>query len=432
MLLFGLVAATGCKKPEDDLGLDLLDPADTLGLRTVDSTSIIAWPHVQEPFSTSSLSLNLLGSYVDDRFGQVTSNIVAQVALSANNVGPANSNLVCDSLVLDFVYNAADPTYGDLDPQVITVHRITEDLSIDSTYKNDRVPQFDPTDLVVGAPHLFTPDTLHGVVIDGDTLVPQLRIPLSLSLGQEFLSHWGGAELADNTAFVSYFKGLYVAPQAGARADRQGGIWYFNLRDGNSKLTLYYHDSTVGLAQHFDFVFGTTSVRYTQTSFDRSVATDPRVREALADSTRGQQEIYVQSLGGIRSEVRFPFLDQYAGTHKAIAKAELVIPISGPYYYFYEPPVQVFAFRKADDGTDLLVPDQISGQGTVGGIFDATAQEYRFNITRWVQGVINGTYANTGLGLAAGSSGVSANRATLSGPAAADKPMKLLLTFTTY
>ncbi|HEX2616399.1 MAG TPA: DUF4270 family protein, partial [Flavobacteriales bacterium] len=266
-----------------------------------------------------------------------------------------------------------------------------------------------------------------------DTLVPQLRIPLSLALGQELLSHWGGPELADNASFVNYFKGLFVSPYNPAQAPQQGGIWYFNLRDGNSKLTLYFHDTSDGVAQHFDFLHGTSSVRYTYSEFDRSQATDPRLNNTLADTALGQTEVYVQTLGGIRSELRFPYLDKYAGTElMAIAKAELVMPISEPYFNLYEPPQQLFVFRKGDDGTELGLPDQITGQGFIGGIFDGEAQSYTFNITRWVQGVINGTYPNTGLGLVAGANGVSANRATLSGPEEASKPMKLRLTFTTY
>ncbi|MFT3884605.1 MAG: DUF4270 family protein [Flavobacteriales bacterium] len=432
MLLFGLFVGTGCKKPEDDLGLDLLNPADTLGLRIVDTTSILAWPKVPPTFSTTNLSLNLVGAYVDDRFGKVSVSTVAQLALSASNVGPANPDLVCDSLVLSLVFYAADPTYGDLDPQTISVRRLTEDLSTDSLYRNDRAPQVDATDLVEGAPRMFTPDTLDAVVVDGDTLTPQVRIRLSNALGQELLGHWGGSELADNASFVSYFKGLEIAPNDPGMAALHGGVWNFNLRDGNSKLALYYHDRSVNTPQHFDFVFGTSSIRYTHSTFDRGQATDPRLVNALTDSTLGQQEVYVQCLGGMRTEVRFPFLDRYAGTSlMAVAKAELVVPLSGTYHATYEPPPVIYAYRKASDGTDLTVPDQDPALGSVGGTFDAAAQEYRFNLTRWVQGVINGTYDNTGLAVVAGSSGVSANRATLMGPGASN-PMKLRLTFTTY
>lgn len=430
MLLFGLFAAEGCKKPEDELGLDILDPADTLGLRQVDTTAIIAWPTDTASVRTSALSLNVLGSYLDERFGPVSAGIVTQVRLGANNIGPAGA-WVCDSLILSLAFHNVDPIYGDLDPQVITVRRLDESLSTDSVYQNDRIPVVQAADLVKDAPRSFTPQPYEGPVIDGDSLAAQLRIPLSLDLGNELLSHWGGPELADNTAFLNYFKGLYITPNNGPQAVEDAGVWRFNLLNGASKMTLYYHGD--GDARRTDFVIGNSSVRYSTGTFDHAAAPTPGVPDALADSSLGQQEIYVQALGGMRSELRFPHLDRYAGTPlKAIAQAILVVPISEPYYPSYVPPAQLFVFRKGDNGEELLVPDQISGQGNVGGVFDATKQEYRFNLTRWVQGVINGTYANTGLSLVPGNSGISVNRATLAGPAHATAPMKLLLTFTTY
>ena len=75
---------------------------------------------------------------------------------------------------------------------------------------------------------------------------------------------------------------------------------------------------------------------------------------------------------------------------------------------------------------------QLPDEATSGYAYDPVAKQYSMNITRYVQGVINGTYLNTGLSLVPGSSGVSVNRATLSGPHFPDRPMKLKLTFTTY
>ena len=238
--------------------------------------------------------------------------------------------------------------------------------------------------------------------------------------------------MADNTSFLAYFKGIYVVPENTGQAPLQGGVWRFNPLSGASKMTLFYHNGE-GVPSTFDFIIGTSSARYTVARFDYGTASVPDVAQALADTTYGQIATYVQSLGGIRTEVRFPHLDSYASTpYRALAKAELVVPIAGEYHSTYVPPDQLFAFRKADDGTDLLVPDQITGQGQVGGFYDEENKEYRLNLTRWAQGVINGTYPNTGLALVPGSNGVSVNRAVLAGPLGPVKPMQLVLTFTTY
>lgn len=432
MLALGLVLATGCKKPEDDLGLSLLDPADALGTVRIDTNSIRSWAHEDKAVRTSMLSTNLVGAYVDDVFGLVKTGTASQLRLSVNNVGPADPTLVCDSLVLSLAYQSIDAVYGDLDPQWIKVHRLTEDLATDSIYESRRVPAFDPTDLVENGPGLFTPSPDQGPVVGGDTVTPQLRIRLSQDLGQELLALWGQPAIADNATFLSWFKGLVIVPEDDGWAPLRGGVWRLNLLNGTSKMTLYYHNGDE-VNSSFDFIFGTSSVRYSFVEFDRGRATEPGLTAALADSTLGQDEIYVQSFGGLRAQVQFPALDAYReGPYRALAKAELIVPVSGDYHDTYAPPDQLFIFRKAEDGSDLLVPDQIAGQGVVGGLYDAEAREYRFNLTRWVQGVIIGTYPNTGLSLVPGSNGISVNRARLAGPLNAERPMKLTLTFTTY
>lgn len=110
-----MVLTFGCKKPEDDLGLSVLDPADTLGTIVIDTTHLIAWPKEDEPVRTSVLSTTLLGSYVDDVFGPVIAGTATQLRLSVNNIGPADPTLVCDSLVLSMAYSIVAPIYGDLD-----------------------------------------------------------------------------------------------------------------------------------------------------------------------------------------------------------------------------------------------------------------------------------------------------------------------------
>ncbi len=432
-LLFGFLIA-GCKKPDENLGLNVLDPAATLGTQVTDTTTIITWVKEQLPTRTSGLSRCLLGTYLDPDFGVVSAGIVAQVRLSANDVGTGvdPDSLTCDSLVLSLAFDAAGAAYGNLDPQVFKVFRLAEDLSVDSIYKSDRVPRVDLEELTEGTRDEYRPDPYHKPVIDGDSLSPQLRIRLKKSLGEELLAQWGGSPLVNNDVFLKYFKGLFILPDDENLSAYQRGVLTFNMLNGDTRLVLYYHSPTD--TTHYDFLINSNSVRYTVARFDHYRATEPSLPSTLTDTTLGQQHVYVQPLGGLRAEVRFPYLDKLAQTpYKAIAKAELVVPILGEYFPLYPPPAQIFMFRKAvADGSDLVLPDQIPAEGTIGGEYNALTHEYRFNITRWVQGVITGKYPNTGVSLVPGSNGVSVNRAILGGPENPIAPMKLRLTFTTY
>ncbi|MBL7963814.1 MAG: DUF4270 domain-containing protein [Flavobacteriales bacterium] len=433
LLFFG-----ACKKPENTLGLELIDPNDTLSNAYADTTSLVTYAIPGNPVRTSGLSRNALGSYVDPDFGQVKAGIVTQFRLSANNVGSGQNNhaLVADSLVLSLVFDGTSYAYNGLQEQVFRVYEIADALTADSIYQNDDRPVVAQVNDLVARPRgLFKPDPFRGPVVGGDTLKPQVRIPLDKALADRFMSAWGSADLANSANFLQFFKGLWVTPDNMYQAPLMGGVLYFNLLDAQTKLTLYYRNTRPGDEDttSFDFVINDQCVRYTRCEHEPAQAARPYLPMQLQDSTLGQVRTYVQAMGGVRTEVRFPNLLEYkAAGLIAVAKAELIVPLDGPFLDQHPPPAQLFAFRKGDEGQDLIMPDQIPGQGDIGGVYNASAKEYRFNITRWVQGVLSGTYPNTGLGLVPSGSGVAVNRVILAGPEHPQRPMRLKLTFTTF
>lgn len=432
-VLAALVVSSGCKKPEQDLGLELL-PLDALGLQ-VDSTELRAHVVADSNIRTSGLTRNLVGSYLDPHFGTVRAGIVTQVRLSTNIVlGQDNSGLVADSLVLSLAFDGINYAYGDLSGQVFQVYELSEDLSLDSVYRSDRVPQHHPEDLVAVRGGRLVPQPLRNVVIGGDSLQPQLRIRLGQDLAQRFLSAFGTADLTDNTAFLQFFKGLYIKVDNGQQLPFQQGLLYFNLTNVASKLALYYRDTNTDPVESrvYDFVINQSCVRYTVVEHDHQAALYPYLPTLLADTSLDATTTYVQALGGLRTVVLFPDIMRYDTVGLMLAKAELIIPLSGTYDPFLPPPAQLFIFRKDDDGNDAFLPDQLAGLGVIDGNFRPTEQAYRFNITRYVQGLLNGSLPNAGLQLVSASNGITANRVMLAGPANAEKPMRLRLTFTTY
>jgi hypothetical protein len=432
VLLFALLL--GCKKPEDDLGLEVLDPSDALGTTVVDTTTILTWSAPPDAGRTSGLTRNVLGTYLDPDFGAVSAGVVAQVRLSSGNVGANNTDaLDCDSLVLSLAFDANLFGYGNLDARSFRVFRLNEDLRTDTIYKNDHVPAVLLEDLVALPRGEITPAPFTKPFIDGDSLTPQLRIRLSKELGQELLSKWGQTELSDNPKFLEYFKGLMILPGEQPGTPFTQGLLYLSLLSADSKLTLYYRNTTVPDTLSYNFPINTTSVRYTVSSFDHQAALQPGLPALLLDSALGQQQFYLQALYGLKGQLYFPHLLDYpASGHRALAKAEIIIPLAGTYYPSYLPPSQLFVFRKDATGKELDLPGQTLGTNLVGGFYDEANGEYRLVVTQWMQKVLDGDMPNLGLSLYPGGSGVSANRVVLAGPANATKPMKLRLTFTTY
>lgn len=433
LLLGAVMVMVGCRKPEEDLGLDLL-PGDPLGL-VLDTSTLHAFTFADTAVRTSGLTRNVLGSYLDKEFGAVKAGIVVQLRLATNNVGSGQdtSGLVADSLVLALGFDGVNYAYGNLDPQVFQVFELDTLLSIDSTYHTDDVPPVIPIDLCADRGGRITPDPFNGPVIAGDTLLPQLRIRLADDLAGRFLDAFGTPDLADNTAFLSFFNGLHIKVDNGAQLPFQQGILYFGLLNGASKATLYYHDENNEPEQlrTLDLLISSSSVRYTVAEHDHDQALVPGLLQALADTVAPAVHTYVQTLGGLRTAVRFPHLMEYAGTGRVLAKAELVVPVAGTNNGFQPPPTQLFIFRKDSLGQDAFLPDQLTGFASIGGGYDSALREYRFNITRYVHSVLTGALPNTGVELVCGSNGVTANRAVLKGPAATDG-IRLRLTFTTY
>lgn len=431
--MMALVLSVGCKKPEQDLGLELL-PVDALGVQ-VDTAALHAYVIADSNIRTSGLTRNLVGSYLDPHFGSVRAGIVTQVRLSSNiPLGQDNSGLVADSLVLALAFDGINYAYGDLSGQVFQVYELSESLSLDSVYRSDRIPDFHPEDQVAVRGGRLVPQPLRNVVIGGDSLQPQLRIKLGRDLAQRLLNAFGTSNLVDNAAFLEFFKGLYIKVDNGQQLPFQQGLLYFNLTNAASKMVLYYRDTTTDPVESrvFDFVINQSCVRYTVVEHEHQAALYPYLPTLLADTSLAATATYVQALGGLRTVVRFPDIMRYDSAGLVLAKAELIMPLSGTYDPFLPPPAQLFLFRKDDAGADAFLPDQLAGLGVIDGNFRPTEQAYRFNITRYVQGVLNGSLPNNGLELVPASNGITANRVMLTGPASAEKPMRLRLTFTTY
>ncbi|QQR84845.1 MAG: DUF4270 family protein [Flavobacteriales bacterium] len=429
------MALSACRKPEDNIGLDLIPGDAQLGTLTTDTATIVAYTLTDTAVRTSGLTRNVLGSYVDRQFGTLTCGMAVHLRLTSNNVTSAhNSALVPDSLVLSLVYDGGAPLYGNAHPQVFVVRELAERLSTDSTFHSDDRPATIGTDLSWAPGASITPQPLVKPIIDGDTLAAQLRIRLSDELAQRLLSAWGTNDLADNDKFLDFFHGLAISAKD-ETVPGKGGLLNFLLEGGLSRMTLYYRDNTPGSEDtlSYDFAINSNSLRYTFVERDFSTATDLRLQNCLQDSTLGNAVNFLQTFGGTRVALRLPHVARFpeAGLD-ALAKAELIIPIAEDYPVELPPQQLNFVFRKNDAGQDVNLPDFASGIGQYGGVFNSTNKEYRFNITRYMQGLLTGEYENTGIDLIAGFNGVTGNRAVLAGPGHSDRPMQLRLTFTAH
>jgi hypothetical protein len=341
-------------------------------------------------------------------------------------------NPVCDSIILSLVY---EKVYGDTTTrQTVKVYELAKDIYYDSTYYSNR--EFLTTGTPLGV-KTFVPDAHDSITIkgtpDSGIYVPQLRIPLSLSLGQRIFNAVGTTSLSDNTKFPIFFKGLYLTSTS---SSGEGSIMSFDLLNG-SKVTLYYHNSSDTLKHIYTFVIDNYCARINH--FDHSkfqYANSYLKSEIFGDTSKGKNVLYLQSMAGLKIRILYPYIRNLKKYGKiAINKADLIVDVDDSTDVStskYAPPYELVLVDEKN-GVIRFLTDLTSGGVTYfGGIYNSTAKEYKFNIARQIQQVIDGIEDNDGLSLLVWTADRpnTANRVVLKGTKRKTGNLRLQITYT--
>jgi hypothetical protein len=431
------LVTTGCEKNREGLGSGLLDDGTIISGRRIDTLTLITRSIPDDSVRSDRLPNVMLGEYNDPIFGVTKAGFYTQVRLSSNNPGftpPENFSLVLDSVVLAFEYSAG-AHYGFKQPQNYAVYEMGDGLKADSIYFTNRtIPLASPENLVVAEFATQRPAPGTPTIVNGEEVLPQLRLRLNPALGQRLIDQSGTGNLTTD-AFLNYFKGFYVTVENTGFAPGEGGIHYFNLFAANSKLTLYYRnvpaDTTLDEVKlSYDFVINDNSIFFTKTNHNYSSASADLTAQFSSNPELGQQNLYVQSAAGVKVKIDFPFLNTLNSDTIAINKAILVVPYK-PNNTF-APPQRMFLIVKNADGSSSLIPDQFEGDAHVDGFIRTDSHEYRINVSRWVQQVISGQRENYGIELFGQFAASSANRVELFGPENTERKMQLIIDYTKY
>lgn len=430
-------ASVACKKKQDEIGTEVLPGDYLLQGERIDTLSLQAFSIPDDSIRADRMEVVMLGEYNDPIFGLAKTSFSTQFRLSTNNPTflPDSGNiLVVDSVVLALEYRPGNH-YGFLQPQNYAVYELAEELSVDSVYFNNRVfPLVSPQNLVLENRRLQRPAPNSIVFVGQDTLVPQLRLPLDIEIGERIVAATGSNNLTTDE-FVKFFKGLYVTVENSGFGSGSGGIHYFNLLAANSKLTMYssqirINSDTLVSSQSYDFVINNNAVYTTHTSHDFTYGIPDLYNQLQSNPELGQQTLYVQAAGGVKTRINVPHINQLGADSVAINRAILVVPYKSD--NIYAPPQRLFVLRKNEDGTSAIIADQFEGDSHIGGFINVTDSEYRINITRWVQQVSSGQLQNYGLEIFSQLTASSANRVVLFGPENPDRQLKLIIDYTKY
>lgn len=416
------ILLSSCEEP-DVIGLNVQPPGDQLNLAETDTISLITYTVREDSLRSDETTYALLGSYLDPVFGLHSASFYSQIRLSSNNTS-FGSNPQADSIVLTLVYNAA---YGDtLTPQTVKVYELIESIDKDSSYYSNDA--FTIGSLL--ASKAFVPAPLDSVKIDGVKKAPHLRIKLEPSLAQRFIDASGSTSLSNNSNFLDFFKGIFVTTDP---VNSKGAILSFDLLNSLSQVTMYYKNDNADSLK-YNFVINENCARINHFNHHNYSQASSYLQSQLSgDTTKGDSILYLQSMAGLKVKIKYPYLMNLVANGKiAINKAELIVKLDKNDFTENEfAPPALLTVLEEQDGKIRYILDQYEGTNYFGGSFNKTKYEYRFNIARHIQQILDGEKDNLGLSLVVWTANRSntANRVVLNGSKRSDA-LRLSITYT--
>lgn len=412
---------SACKKINEstELGGSLIPPVD--GINTFD-TSLYNVQVFNDTFGLMTDSFRLDNSQeffvgkinTDQFFGKTDARVFLELKpitfpFSFGNSNP--SKLFIDSVVfiMDYV-----ETYGDTNTvQSVNVYEIDQipsnNFNSDSIYLIRKEPV---TYSGLLGSRTFAPKILNdSVKALRDTTVNQLRIRLDNSFGSRLLSYDSiktsiNGAYANDSAFKTKFKGFAIRSM-----NTGNSLMGFNLNGVNTKLAIYYRNDTSSNAtpkydttiRYFGFNgLNCASANYVQRDY---------VGSALAASVGGavaDQVIYIQATPGSFATIKIP--DLATLSNRVIHRAELIIEqlydISDsvlkppPLLYLDAIDPTITANEKFrtipydvtfSNSGELNLFDYGSLPSMSTDVSGNNIRIWKFNLSRYVQHVLNGT-----------------------------------------
>lgn len=421
ILLGLLIFVVSCQKNKHEIGKPAIDQDQLLNGITTDTFDLITYTIDEDSAITDNMANVLLGSYVDPKFGKVSAEFYTEFRLkSLNPIFGDVGTIVYDSCVLALQYVGY---YGDLSAQNFEVYELNDSLSMDTVYYDFSTKPVKPGNLVVNGMGTITPKPLTNTVVNGDTLAPQLRIPLDTNFAKSIIqeSTSGNGTFASNVNFQTFFKGFKVKVNNPSQVIGKGGIFYFNINNNAaSKLTIYYTQN--GVKKSYDIVMNSLAADFVHIDTDQS---GTPLEMVLQDSTKGQSTFYAQAFRQ-RAVIKIPGLDNLP-KNVVVHRADLTLPVQFQNGYRYKPgsAVSVAARLKASD-------TRLSNLNVVGAFVDSK-KHFAIDLRTYAQAIIADNIDNTGVVVSPVFFRNSAERIVFNGPNTINKMKpKLILTYTTY
>ena len=426
-----ILAFSACKKSPNTIGNNLLDDNNYIGVFRTDTTEIVCYSYIDDSIGTKNVTYGLLGSTLDPVFGLTQAGFYTQFHLSTAGHNFGESPVV-DSIVLQLCLNNY---YGDTTTmQTVHVYEITDTLSSSQTYCNFMEVAHEAIDLANSYQFHPHPSTSTNIVGNDTVKHAIIRIPLSQELGN-YLINLDSTYYTTSELFKEHFKGLYVTSDV---VSQEGAISSIALTNNSiTTLQLHYHNpATPDKPKRYDFYVTSSDVFFNHFDHDYSQGSPEFYQQVVeGDTTLGSSTIYAQTMGGVRTHIKFPNLEHWADTlencHIIINEAKLILSSDASVddSSFLKSPKDLVLIGLNEDGTTYMLPDYFEGINYFGGSYVPSTRTVSFRISEYVQSIIMKEKPNNGISLGINGASYNATRWVMNGPEKEENRLRLEVTY---
>ena len=318
----------------------------------------------------------------------------------------------------------------------ISVHRLTDSLSLSSIYFNNSSVNYDPVAITT---HSFLPKPIKNKSVNGDSLkYDTLTFKLNPSFGKELLSKYNDKTIAGGgNGFRKFLKGSYVKSQT-----EDPGAALLGFSTAYSRMAMFFHNpgDTIKYRTYYYFSLSNSLTPELQARFNRFdvvrsgyLSTLKKVGD-LVPATNTNFITFVQSGTGIATKIEFPYLNKLKGNKNvAINKAELILEPADNIDYSETLGQLSLIETNATNRTlrnsfGLLYYASEGGSGAQSATFDTNTKKFTFNVTTVLQNILSGRIANNGMLITPQISNISATGSAIASENAKFVPLNALKT----
>ena len=407
ILLSGLIVS--CDTNPNFIGRELLPSADNFSV-SFDSVEVVnGYTTRIDSIRSTYKTTQLLGSIIDPFFGKSRAEIVTTISSTAFSeaFGP---NAVADSVLLSISW--MDQTGRGQLPILIYLYEYTEFMRNDTTYYTNK----DMTGK-------YRENELGSVPIPPDDTIARIHIT-----DQEFIDKFLTADdsvLISSNYLQQLVDGLYL--KTGDAIDG-GKLLHINFDYAGNGLYFYYsNDSSSSLSQYYSLENSYNG----RINIFRHNTTGYPLGQYLQNGAGNDSIIFVQSMAGVSSVIRFPELDSWLDSMPvAINEARLTFTVVDTLFtmqhkkYF---PESLDLFAMHEDGSVTRLYDYVLDPTAFSGDYDEDSQTYSFSIKVHLQSILTGDINNLPLLLTVGNTAETNTRAVLYGSVPGDKSKNIKL-----